>query len=616
MTDTDHGTPPPSTSSGDRSPPTVYRLLIESDGPRREVRLTRRSYVVGRSDDCDIRLFDPAASRRHVLLEPTRGGVAFRDLGGTNVTLLDGTARREGILRPGEELLVGMTRLAVQAESATRAPVRIVPSRDSTAVIELEQANARATPPPRDGVAVDDVARTLELLGRHQGEAQDAEQVATRLLDAALQLTGRGTGMIGLWRTGEPMRVVASHQHKGEADVTISRGAFEDARSRRQAFLVQESGAGDAPANEQIVVPLGPGPNGILVLQSPLPGGVDSHTALRIAAAHGPLVWRELSSTDAVARLSAEVERLRFGRTSGYQALVASTRLAGVRRQLSEAGRARVRVRLACEVGTEREELARYYHTRSSRAAGPFVPYYCGLVPSHLAASRLLGEGSESIDIVDADDVPLVHQARGGTLFLDAPEHLDTQTQRQLANLLAHLRPSPLDPDRADGKGGVAVVLAHTENAPLEPLLAAQIDGPVLRVPPLRGHAEDILAIAEAALHEFGPDADGAPRALADAVVNVLVAHPWPGNARQLQRAIETAAAHRASGPIQLRDLPPDVRDAPDGDGDSLSLAAAERRHILKVLSLARGNRRRTAKLLDIAVSTLYDKLRRFGLSE
>ena len=72
---------------------------LATDGVRFEavrIPLKAERYTVGRSDDCEIPLSDPSASRRHVVLEPSSDGVTFRDLGGTNVTLLDGRPCREG----------------------------------------------------------------------------------------------------------------------------------------------------------------------------------------------------------------------------------------------------------------------------------------------------------------------------------------------------------------------------------------------------------------------------------------------------------------------------------------------------------------------------------------
>ncbi len=121
---------------------------------------------------------------------------------------------------------------------------------------------------------------------------------------------------------------------------------------------------------------------------------------------------------------------------------------------------------------------------------------------------------------------------------------------------------------------------------------------------------------SELLLAELGPDTNGAPRALSDRAKNRLAAFPWPGNLRQLRQVLEQAAARAGTEPIQPRHLPGAIRDASEGDVVRVaSLEDMERRHIRDVLARTGGNRSKTATLLGIASSTLYEKMRKYGIS-
>ncbi len=625
MPDTDQPTFSKSSPGSERG--ALFRLLIHGDGTERTAHLRAERYTVGRSDDCEIPLSDPSASRRHVILEPSSDGVAFRDLGGTNVTLLDGRPCREGLLTIGSSLLVGMTRLELH-HAGDRARVKLLPNQKTTAIVrlqdvglqghgsgELQLAGSLSERPSQTDV----VARTLEVLAWPPAETGEVEAIAADLLDASLQLTSRSAGMIGLFVANAPMRVLASAQRTGRQEVAVPRDVIDDAREKEAPFLLKASDdtSESGPRVEQIVVPFGPGPAGVLVLQAPLPDACSGRAALRIASAFAPMAWRELHGCRQRAALRSELEQLRFARTSAHQIVVASTRLKTARQQVAEAARMGLAVRLLGEEGTEREEVARYYHTKTDQAAGPFIRFYCGLVPTPRAGARLLGENHGHRDAVDVAEVPLIERARGGTLFIDSPERLPLDVQQRLAEAI-RMRHATAGPPGSEGRPGFRIVLAETEGTDqtICAELSNAVDGPVITIPALRGHADDIEMLCEATLGELGPQSDGTIRSLAEPVQRVLSAYEWPGNVRQLQRVLESAAARAQTRPIHTRDLPPEVRDSSQARPTVPSLSDVERRHIAHTLSIVGGNKRKAAQLLGIAVSTLYEKLKRHDLSD
>jgi DNA-binding NtrC family response regulator len=146
--------------------------------------------------------------------------------------------------------------------------------------------------------------------------------------------------------------------------------------------------------------------------------------------------------------------------------------------------------------------------------------------------------------------------------------------------------------------------------------LLHRIGADIVEIPPLREDARDILSLAELFLTELGSSTEGTPRLMTERTKNLLSSYPWPGNTRELRRALEDAAGRAGSQPIAPRHLPPGIADqADDGETSGIpTLEQVECEHIRDVMQRTGGVRSRAARLLGIASSTLYEKLKKYGL--
>jgi DNA-binding NtrC family response regulator len=141
-------------------------------------------------------------------------------------------------------------------------------------------------------------------------------------------------------------------------------------------------------------------------------------------------------------------------------------------------------------------------------------------------------------------------------------------------------------------------------------------------VPPLRERQEDIPALVEHFLKKHAAAAGRPVAQCANSALDLLKNHPWHGNVRELEHAIERAVV-MASGPmITPADLPAALRcegavpsNHPPEPSDGLSLHAHERRLIARALKLANWNKYQAAKLLQITRTTLYSKIEKYGLT-
>jgi DNA-binding NtrC family response regulator len=135
-------------------------------------------------------------------------------------------------------------------------------------------------------------------------------------------------------------------------------------------------------------------------------------------------------------------------------------------------------------------------------------------------------------------------------------------------------------------------------------------------VPPLRERVEDIPQLARTLLARVARGIGRGPIALADDALESLRRHAWPGNIRELRNVLERAAWLNDTTLLRARDLAYDrVRPAPAADHAHLTLEAMERLHLQRVLDAVGGQVQTAAQRLGIPRSSLYQKLKRFGIT-
>jgi DNA-binding NtrC family response regulator len=279
-------------------------------------------------------------------------------------------------------------------------------------------------------------------------------------------------------------------------------------------------------------------------------------------------------------------------------------------------------VLIEAESGTGKELLARAIHDTSPRARGAFVPVDCGALPEGIAERELFGHERGAFTGAHRSSPGLFRSAHGGTLFLDEVGELPPALQAKLLRALQQREVRPLGATAALAVD--ARIVAATNRDLGEEVRAGRFRADLfyrlrvvaLSIPPLRERPEDVPALAGRflALASRG----GRIQGFAPEVLDALLAHRWEGNVRELQNAIEAAAA-LARGPlIGLADmrlggarapLRPAPRDLP------LALAAYEAACLREVLSHAGGDVARAARILGIGRSTLYRKLANHGLA-
>ena len=280
-----------------------------------------------------------------------------------------------------------------------------------------------------------------------------------------------------------------------------------------------------------------------------------------------------------------------------------------------------VTVTLIGETGTGKDVLAHMIHGMSPRAGAPFVVFDCGAVPANLVESELFGHERGAFTGAHADHAGAFERAQGGTLFLDEIGELPLELQPRLLRVLDNQSIRRVGGAK-DRRIDVRIVAAT--NRDLGGLVAAKqfrqdlyfrLAAAIVQVPPLRDRLDDLPLLVPRLLRDLGRDEVTVP----EATLEALRAHTWPGNVRELKNVLACALAFVESGapePRHLRFIAPPSEEAsldrlPLGGH---SLVNLERAAIRQTLLTVRGNKVHAAKALGIAPSTLYEKLKKYGL--
>jgi hypothetical protein len=285
--------------------------------------------------------------------------------------------------------------------------------------------------------------------------------------------------------------------------------------------------------------------------------------------------------------------------------------------ELSRVARSAVPVVLEGETGTGKEVIARALHRASGRS-GDFVAVNCGALPPTLVEAELFGAKKGAFSGATEDRPGLVRAASGGTLLLDEIGELPAPAQVALLRVLQEREVLPIGATRPVP---VDVRFVAATHRPLDRLVEAgafrrdlrmRLAGYRLYLPPLRERLEDLGLLVAALLGRQEPTL---LPALSPRAVRALFRFGWPGNVRQLERALSAAAALAAGAAIGPEHLPEEVRAAlEDVPGVRDDDDAVQREEIMALLREHRGNVSAVARATGKARMQVQRWLKRFQL--
>ena len=273
------------------------------------------------------------------------------------------------------------------------------------------------------------------------------------------------------------------------------------------------------------------------------------------------------------------------------------------------------------ESGTGKELIARAIHANSPRRYAPIIPVNCGGLPESLLETELFGHEKGAFTGAQYRRKGRLEMADGGTLFLDEIGSIGPKTQVDLLRALESkefTRVGGMKPINVDFR----VICATNED--LEKAVADgrfredfyyRINVFTIEVPPLRTRRADIPLLAEHLLHRFAQQMDTRVTGISPTAMTLMQNYDWPGNVRELSNAIERALVIGKGPMIRPEDLPLHATSRAASSATD-SLEDVERKHIASVLAKTDWNISRAAELLGIDRATVYNKIKRYGLTQ
>jgi two-component system response regulator HydG len=272
------------------------------------------------------------------------------------------------------------------------------------------------------------------------------------------------------------------------------------------------------------------------------------------------------------------------------------------------------------ESGTGKELIARFIHSKSGRASGPFVAVNCAAIPETILEAELFGHERGAFTGAVARREGRFARARGGTLFLDEIGELVPSVQVKLLRAIQEGEYEPVggNPVRADVRLLAATnrdLAAEVEAGRFREDLYYRLNVIAVTAPALRARREDVPLLID---HFLGIYCRKNGRSRLDVhrdAMAKLLDYSWPGNVRELENVIERAAVLCRSDTISVEDLPEAVAQASQPAPSALTfsigttLEDVESRMIRETLKHTSGDKSLAAQLLGISTRTIYRKL-------
>jgi Nif-specific regulatory protein len=580
-------------------------LLIVTAGVARgrSVPLTG-AVAIGRDEQNDLVINDPALSRRHCVVTATTDDVTICDAQSRNGVFVNGSPITRRVLADGDQIRIGDSAIVVVIPSL---PDGAATQSDFT--IDDTPADATSTA-SMDAVRKHSVqsAPTLLRLSSALHCTSTTGDVYNTILARILDATGATAAAVFGRLDDDGWEARASPPESAPA-LTLNRALANRALAEQAALLAEDGSVVCAPVGPATVV---------WVRRVTPPFSEDD---FQLIAAMGSIAALALERVTHLQWLQDENTRLR--EASVRHELVGESRAMQTLEQfIARVAATDATVLLRGESGTGKELIAKAIHANGTRAQGPFVAINCAALPDALLESELFGHERGAFTGAVSQQRGRLELAQGGTVFLDEIGELALPLQAKLLRVLEQRVV-----DRVGGRHSVKidVRIITATNRDLKAAIAAggfrrdlfyRLDVVTHVVPPLRERREDIPLLAAYFVRLHATRCKRTVRGISPAARAILMRHDWSGNVRELSNALERAVVLGASDVIAPEDLPESLLEASaDADADAQrgfhGLVAATKREIIReALQHNGGSVAAAARELNLQVTYLHRLIR------
>ena len=273
-----------------------------------------------------------------------------------------------------------------------------------------------------------------------------------------------------------------------------------------------------------------------------------------------------------------------------------------------------VNILIEGETGTGKSLLAKYIHYLSPRRDGPFVKVNCAAIPESLLEAELFGYVKGAFTGAVRDKPGKVELAEGGTLFLDEIGDMPLHLQAKILHLVQEKEFERLG-DTKTRRANVRIIASTNKNlrelikqGQFREDLYYRLSVVKLLLPPLRERKEDIPALVNYFIEKYSRKYSRKIRSITSEAMRILLSYNFPGNVRELENVIEHAVITCRGTLIKQEDLQIEM------ENNSMEMIE-ERERIKRVLEEVGGNKSLAAKILGMHRTTLWRKLKEFGIS-
>ncbi len=286
----------------------------------------------------------------------------------------------------------------------------------------------------------------------------------------------------------------------------------------------------------------------------------------------------------------------------------------------------RANVLVTGESGTGKELVARAIHFNGPYKEGSFVPVNCGAIPETLLETELFGHVKGAFTGAISDKVGMFSVAHQGTLFLDEIGEMPTALQVKLLRAIENKEIFPLGSTRSI-KVDSRIIAATNKDLQMEvdegrfrEDLYYRLNVLEISIPPLRERREDIPVLARHFIQKYNEELKTGFKGVDNLAMKALLNHPWYGNVRELENAVERAMILGEGEYIAINELPPalraDTTEVVKDDNLKEAMKIYEREHIINVLKKTDKDKKEASRFLGLSLASLYRKMEELSINK
>lgn len=581
--------------------------------------------LMGRDWQCRVVLNDPQCSRVHAEIFSDEDGWWIKDNGSSNGTQVNGQAIKRAKLIEGTQISIGGSSFTFSESATVVEPSSkdADPRASSSVTVVLDESMN----PQETG------QYTLDFLkGHNWGQdffflfqlsvkllAVDDPEKVISICMKRLFTRANASAAGFLWLSDDGLLTPKVSFPEDTTDkLEINPDLTRRVVKQRHAIRVEGDRDDTGQFSDSICVPLISDDivKGAIHLYRAKSSFHDSHFKLACAVAN--IMVRSLDRANRHTSLAADHNRLIEKSANFTELLGESPKMIELKSKIGRVAQASGCVLIRGESGAGKELVAKAIHKASPRADRPMLSVNCAAIPRDLMESQLFGHKKGSFTSADRDHTGWFQQADLGTLFLDEIGELTLEGQ---AKLLRTLEGHPFLPVGGTEEVTVDVRVICATNRDLKEFVAEKrfredlfyrLSVYELMIPPLRDRESDIQMLIDFFLDHFKTQNGKQDLKLSKEAQSRLLGYQWPGNVRQLRNVIDSAIVMAESNEIGLDDL--GIRDATDGEFETLRIDHWERKLIIDALKRTSNNVPKAAELLGISRATLYRKIDEYGI--